>query len=275
MIQAVTLNDPRVRDYRATTDPEALRERGLFVAEGRLVVRRLLEARRFAGTHPEEAPYAVRSVLVTQAALSDLGTVLDARPTVAVYLIDQEAMNATVGFNIHRGCLALAERPAPTVFDAQDVSGLSRVLVVEGVSNPDNIGGLFRNAAALGVELVLLGPGCGDPLYRKAIRTSMGSTLLVRFTEAAPWPGAIATLKRAGFQILGLTPAADATPLPHITPMPRAAVILGSEGDGLSDRALAECDVRVRIPMRTLIDSLNVATAAAVALYHLCPLDDR
>lgn len=266
MIAVATLDDPRIQDYRATADPDALRRLGLFVVEGRLVVRQLLE---------EADRFTVRSVLVTEAARAGLADAFETRPAVPVYVIAQDAMSAVVGFHIHRGCLALAERPVPELLDEARLDGLSRVLVIEGVSNPDNIGGLFRNAAAFGVDLVVLGPRCGDPLYRKAIRTSMGASLLVRCAEAASWPDAIVTLKHAGFQVLALTPAAEATPLVRITPAARVALMLGSEGEGLSDAALAASDIRARIPMSTRIDSLNVATAAAVALHHLSAFNDR
>lgn len=263
MIYTTTMDDPGVVAYQDTSDPAALKRRGLFIAEGRLVVNRLLTGGRFR----------VRSVLVTATALDGLRESLDAQPTVPVFVIDQDAMNEVVGFNIHRGCLALADRPAPLSFDRLPVDDMTRVAVLERVSNPDNMGGLFRNAAAFGVELVLLGPHCGDPLYRKAVRTSMGASLVVPFADAAPWPAAIARLKRAGLRTVALTPSADAVPLGGVERFPRVALLLGSEGEGLSDAALAECDVRVRIPMSEQIDSLNVATAAAVALHHFSALD--
>lgn len=264
MIHLAALDDPRVRQYQATTTPDALRAAGLFVAEGRLVVQRLLESHRFV----------VRSVLVTRAALDSLRAILDAHaPAVPVYLIEQDRMDAVVGFNIHRGCLALGERPAPLVFDDISLAPMSRIVVLEGVSNPDNVGGVFRNAAAFDVDLLVLGPKCGDPLYRKAIRTSMAASLLVPFAAAREWPGTIRELAAAGFQTVALTPSLDAVSLRHVSLQPRTALLLGSEADGLSLEALAEADVRARIPMARRIDSLNVATAAAVALHQLAASD--
>lgn len=263
MIHVATLDDPRLDDYRATADPAALRERELFVAEGRLVVRRLLDTGRFR----------VRSVLLTESAVESLWDCLTAHPTVPVYVIEQAVMNAVVGFNIHRGCLAIAERGAPLTIDRLSLDDLTRVMVVEGVSNPDNIGGLFRNGAAFGVEAVLLGPGCGDPLYRKAVRTSMGASLIVPFANAVPWPAVVGNLKRAGLRTVALTPSADALPLATVERFARVALLLGSEGEGLSDTALAESELRVRIPMSRRIDSLNVAAAAAVAFHHFAALD--
>ena len=252
-----TLDDPRVADYRHVTNPVHLLERSLFVAEGRLVVERLLSLPQWA-TH---------SVLVTQAAADSLGATLD-RAAAPVYLADQSLMNEIAGFNIHRGCLALAARQ-PTRARDRAVTDGRRVLILEGVSNPDNIGGLFRSAEAFGVDLVLLGPECADPLYRKAIRTSMGSTLAVPFVDAGDWPAAIGLLRASRFQVVALTPAASAVPIASIPAAgPRIAILVGAEGAGLSEPAMAAADLRARIPMSGAIDSLNVATAAAIALYQ-------
>lgn len=251
-----TLDDPRLADYRAIGDARALLERGLFVAEGRLVVERLVGDRRFA----------LRSLLLTDTAAAALdATVAVADPT-PVYVVPQALMNAVVGFNIHRGCLALGVRGTPTAFEALPL-GASRVVVVaEGVNNPDNVGGLFRNAAALGAGAVVLGPDCGDPLYRKAIRTSMAATLRLPWAHAPEWPGTMAALRAAGLTVVACTPAPDAPSL-YDTPLPaRLAVLVGAEGEGLTAEALAAADLRVRIPMHADMDSLNVATAAALVL---------
>ena len=159
----------------------AMNDRALFVAEGRLVVRRLLDLQQ----------WAIESILLTQPAADTLIDVLD-KTTAPIYLVDQAVMNAIAGFNIHRGCLALVRRPATPTLDRIAAGPLSRVLVLEGVNNPDNVGGLFRSAAAFGVELVVLGPDCGDPLYRKAIRTSMAATLLMPFVYARSGPARFA-----------------------------------------------------------------------------------
>jgi len=253
-----SLDDPRVAEYRHVTNPAHVLARSLFVVEGRLVVERLLSL-------PQ---WNAHSVLVTKAAADSLGAALD-RTDAAVYLADQALMNDIAGFDIHRGCLALAARPPERSLDRAAAEHARRVLILEGVSNPDNIGGLFRSAEAFGVGLVVLGPECGDPLYRKAIRTSMGSTLAVPFVRAGDWPSAIGLLRASGFQVVALTPAAIALPITSITPAaPNVAILVGAEGTGLSEPAMAAADLRARIPMSGAIDSLNVTTAASIALYH-------
>jgi tRNA G18 (ribose-2'-O)-methylase SpoU len=252
------LDDPRVTDYRHVTDAAYLLARSLFVAEGRLVVTRLI-------TLPQ---WTTHSILVTKAAADRLGASLD-RTTAPVYLADQSLMNAIAGFDIHRGCLALAARQPERALERGLADRAHRVLILEGVSNPDNVGGLFRSAEAFGVDLVVLGPGCGDPLYRKAIRTSMASTLAAPFVQAGDWPGAIGMLRRSRFQVIALTPSEDALLLDDIIPAgPKVAVLVGAEGAGLSEPAMKACDMRARIPMSGAIDSLNVTTAASIALYH-------
>ena len=257
-IRIDTLDDPRVADYRHVTNPAHLLARSLFVVEGRLVVERLL-------TLPQ---WTTHSVLVTQAAADSLGATL-ARAAAPVYLADQSLLNDIAGFNIHRGCLALAARQPTRARDRAVTRPERRVLILEGVSNPDNLGGLFRSAEAFGVDLVVLGPACADPLYRKAIRTSMGSTLGVPFVRAGDWPAAIGVLRASRFQVVALTPAASAIPITSITNAgPRVAILVGAEGTGLTGPALAAADLRARIPMSGAIDSLNVTTAASIALYH-------
>jgi tRNA G18 (ribose-2'-O)-methylase SpoU len=274
VIRIDSLGDPRVDDYRATAHPDLLRQRGLFIAEGRLVVKRLLSRPRFR----------IRSILLTDAALEGLRADLDARirtvlleDTVEaglepaaqppVYVVAQQVMNGVAGFNIHRGCLASVERPDALAFESFATTALRRVIALEGVSNPDNIGGIFRNAAAFEVDLVVLGPGCGDPLYRKAVRTSMAASLMVPFVLAARWPEALHRLKGAGLRVLALTPGGSVR-LADMAAVPRVALLLGAEGGGLSADALAAADDRVRIDTSDRVDSLNVATAAAIALHH-------
>lgn len=266
VIPVAALDDERVASYRLVADPHALEARGLFVAEGRLVVARLLAASARSGAWSGVA----QSVLLSPAAFAQMEPALSAHPDVPVYVVPQPVMNDVVGFNIHRGCLALARRPAVRPLSLETLEARSRVVVLEGVNNPDNIGGVFRNAAALGAELVVLGPACGDPLYRKAVRTSMGATLAVPYVQASPWPGALALLRDAGFALVALTPAADALPLPRLRlASARVALVAGAEGSGLSDDALAATDVRVAIPTSARVDSLNVSTAVAIALYHV------
>lgn len=256
-----SLDDPRVADYQHLADHQHMLDRGLFVAEGRLVVRRLLDLRQ----------WDVESILLTPAALDNLSDVLPLS-TAPIYLVDQALMNDIAGFNIHRGCLALAHRrkvEATPALGLPVLTGpLARILVMEGVNNPDNVGGLFRTAAAFGVELVVLGPNCGDPLYRKAIRTAMASTLVVPFVNAPQWPGALADLKADGFAVVALTPRHDALPLRELPRRAKLALVVGAEGDGLTEAAMAAATVRVCIPMTAAMDSLNVTTAASIAMYH-------
>jgi tRNA G18 (ribose-2'-O)-methylase SpoU len=260
IIQIDDFNDPRLDDYRNVTDPELLRERGVFVAEGRHVVRRLLTESRFR----------TRSLLLTPAAQEGLADLVDGNLHLPVFVVRSQAMQAITGFNIHRGCLAIGERP-PMPAWTDVVRGTRLVVVLEQVSNADNVGGIFRNAAAFGADAVILGPSCADPLYRKAIRTSMGAALRVPFAEMTEWPGDLTRLRAAGVRLLALTPARDAILLreARVDVDARVALLLGHEGDGLSPEALAAADVRVRIPMAGDVDSLNVASAAAVALHEL------
>jgi tRNA G18 (ribose-2'-O)-methylase SpoU len=258
-----SLDDPRVSAYRHIADPNHLLELKLFVAEGRLVVRRLIELRS----------WSIESILLTQPAADNLADVLTGT-TAPVYIVEQELMNGIAGFNIHRGCLAVVRRPSTPTLDRIAAGPLSRVLVLEGVNNPDNVGGLFRSAAAFGVELVVLGPNCGDPLYRKAIRTSMGATLSVPFVRAPQWPGAIADLRTDGFTVVALTPGLEAAPLELVRPAAKLALVVGAEGDGLTGDALAAATLLARIPMTASVDSLNVTTAASIAMYHCFALRD-
>ena len=256
-IPITSLDDPRVANYRLIGEHERLLEQQLFVAEGRLVVRRLIDLRQ----------WPIESILLTAPAAENLADVLP-RTAAPVYLVEQDAMNDIAGFNIHRGCLALARRPSTPTLDRIAAGPLARVLVLEGVNNPDNVGGLFRSAAAFGVELVVLGPNCGDPLYRKAIRTSMAATLVVPFVQAAQWPGAIRDLRTDGFTVVGLTPNRMMAPLEDVFPHSKLALLVGSEGGGLTPEALRAATIRIRIPMTPDVDSLNVTTAASIAMYH-------
>ena len=259
MIRISSLDDPAVAGYRLLPDPAALARAGLFVAEGRLVVRRLLLGGRFV----------TRSVLVTTAALEAMRDVLtDAR--VPVLIVEQKTMNEIVGFNIHRGCLALAERPARAELAGLALADARLIVVMEGVNNPDNVGGIFRSASAFGVDAVILGPSCSDPLYRKSVRTSMAATLAVPFADAGVWPQAIADLRARGFTVFALTPAADATPIEEVARnLARVAILVGAEGEGLTEQALRASDYRVRIPMSGSADSLNVTVAASIAMYFI------
>jgi tRNA G18 (ribose-2'-O)-methylase SpoU len=252
-------DDAQIADYRNVPDPELIARRGLFVAEGRLVVERLLTSGR----------WTPRSLLVTETALAAVRGAVDQHPSVRIYLVDQPVMNAITGFNIHRGCLALGERrPLP---EWRALAQSARILVVlERLGNADNVGAIFRNSAAFGVDAVLLGPACADPLYRKAIRTSMGAALSVPFAHAEPWPAPLAWLRDDGWAVVALTPSAAASvreAAPALNGR-RIAVVVGHEGDGLTPAALDACTHHAHVPMVQGVDSLNVATAAAVALYE-------
>jgi tRNA G18 (ribose-2'-O)-methylase SpoU len=176
-------------------------------------------------------------------------------------------MNEIAGFNIHRGCLALAERPALAEVADLALDDARLLVVLEGVNNPDNVGGIFRSAAAFDADAVILGPSCSDPLYRKSIRTSMAATLVVPFAGARPWPQAIAGLRARGFTVLALTPSTDATAIDDLPAFDRVAILVGAEGEGLSGAAMHAADYRVRIPMTGAADSLNVTVAASIAMY--------
>ena len=233
------------------------------MAEGRLVVARLLALDR----------YDVCSILVNPAAHAAMQDALASAPA-DVYVCGDDLLRRVTGFNFHRGCLALARRPA--ALPAAHLHGGATLLALEGVGNPDNVGGLFRTAAAFGVDGLLLNGSSGDPFYRKAIRTSMGATLRLPFAREEDWPAALATLQRAGFALLALTPHAGAPPLEDVarTLAAEAKLIIavGSEGDGLAPDTLRRADARVRIRIREDVDSLNVTVAAGAALERLGPL---
>ena len=257
------LDDPRLEDYRNVPDPVLLRKRGLFVAESRLVVRELLSHQRLV----------TRSVLATPAAYDSLRDLLtDRTDNLAVYVASHQFLQNIVGFNVHRGCLAIGERPAPVTDRTLPALTTGQlVIVLERVSNPDNVGSIFRNAAAFGANGVLLSPGCGDPLYRKAIRTSLGATLRIPYGEVDDWPEGLTRLQELGFATMGMTLDPDAVELDAVVaaaPTP-IALLFGTEGTGLSDETAALLDYRVRIPIADSVDSLNVATASGIALYSL------
>lgn len=256
------IGDPRVEAYGHLGDPAWLRARGAFVAEGRLVVERAI-----AG-----GQYVVTSVLVSPAALAAMGPVLDGLPAETPVLVCPAADFAGItGYNIHRGCLAIVERPAEPAVET--LLARPRTLVVtEAIANPDNMGGIFRNAAAFGAGAVLLDPSSCDPLYRKAIRTSMAATLAVPFARIAPWPAGLDRIREHGFVVAALTPREGAEPLPAFAARvggSRVALLVGTEGAGLTEGALAHADAHVRIAIEAAVDSLNVAVAAGIALHAL------
>lgn len=253
-------DDGRLDDFRALTTADRRPDRpggkGLVIAEGVVVVRRLLASR-----------YPLRAVLGVPRRLADLTPDLAGR-SAPVYSSSAEVMAEVVGFHLNRGVLAVADRPPACSVD-DVLAGARRLAVLEGVGDHENLGALFRNAAALGVAGVLLGPGCADPLYRRSVRVSMGHVLAVPFAPLSPWPAGLNLLRDKGFLVLALTPGGSAEPLSAAVGAARVAVLLGSEGPGLTPGAIAAADAAVRIPMVGGVDSLNVATAGAVAFYAL------
>ncbi|HEV3140758.1 MAG TPA: RNA methyltransferase [Vicinamibacterales bacterium] len=266
-------SDPRVAAYRDVRDPELVRSRGLFVAEGRFVVRRAIEDRRCA----------IQSLLVNDAALRDLGPLVDAiDPGAPVYVCDAHEFPGIAGFDVHRGCLALVARPRALSI-AEALAGVATAIVLEGVTNPDNVGGVFRNASAFGAGAVILSPTCCDPLYRKAIRTSMGAALRVPFARADEWPSAVAAIRERGFTVAALTPREPSESIREwqvgrVGPVAEAgqariALLVGTEGAGLTEESEAAADVRIRIPISDAVDSLNLAVAVGIALFALVTSD--
>jgi tRNA G18 (ribose-2'-O)-methylase SpoU len=240
-----------------------LRGRGLFVAEGRLVVRRVIEDSR----------YVLESILLNEAAHRDLAGALECvPPDVPVLVRDAKEIEAIAGYHVHRGCLALVRRPSPTAL-ADVLARDGPLVVLDGVTNADNVGGVFRNAAAFAAGGVLISPTTCDPLYRKAVRTSMAAVLRVPFVRADAWPDDLARVRAAGFTLVALCPAEPAVALDKFAasrpPRSKIALILGTEGSGLSAAVEEMAAVRVRIPMRAGTDSLNVAVACGIALYAL------
>ena len=259
IIRIESSDDDRLSEFRNVPDPQLLVRRGLFVAEGRLVVTRLLASRT-----------ETRALLVTEAALASLRGSLWTIETFPVYVAPQAVMDGVTGFHFHRGCLAVGVRP-PARDWREVMSGARRLVVLERVGNVDNVGSIFRNAAAFGVDGVLLQGDCADPLYRKAIRTSMGASLTMPYATA-PWPDVLRELGSSGWSTVAMTPATDAPLLRDVATISRAspiAIVLGHEGGGLTDDALAACTHRARIAMAEGVDSVNVATAAAIALYEI------
>nr|WP_239075393.1 RNA methyltransferase [Planosporangium flavigriseum] len=254
-------DDERIADYRALTDLE-LRTRweppsGLFIAEGELVLRRALRA-----------GYRMRSVLVDEKRLRQVKDLGDDAP---VYAASQAVMDAVTGFHVHRGVLASFHRK-PLLDPGDVLAGARRIAILEDVNNHTNIGAIFRGAAALGMDAVLLSPTCADPLYRRSVRVSMGEVFAVPYATLDPWPAGLEQVRRAGFTLLAMTPAPDALPIQRLTAKERErpALLLGAEGAGLTREAIAASDQAVVIPMHAGVDSLNVAAAAAVAFWELC-----
>jgi tRNA G18 (ribose-2'-O)-methylase SpoU len=268
-------DDPRLQNYRHVGDPAWLEQHGLFVAEGRLVVERLLsltdQALSLKGQEIPPGGFVVDSVLVTPAALRALEPGLD--PAWLVLVAEPAIVEGVTGFKFHRGCLALVRRPSE-LLPLSAFAHARRLILLEAVGNPDNIGGIFRSATALGADAVLLNPACGDPFYRKAVRTSMGAVLRLPSTRVDPWLPGLATLRDMGFAIVALSPTGELTLeafLATLSADARLALVAGAEGYGLSTATIAAADVTVRIPVDPLSDSLNIVVAVSIALSRLGP----
>ena len=263
--------DERLADYVSLTDV-ALRSRhepskGLYIAESSTVLRRALGA----GHRPRSvllSPRWLPDLVATLASLPDDGT------SVPVYVAEPDVLEAITGFHVHRGALASMHRPAlASVHDllsaARGGTGARRVVILEDIVDHTNVGAIFRSAAGLGIDAVLVTPRCADPLYRRSVRVSMGTVFQVPWTRLETWPGGLADLRAAGFTVAALALADDAVSLDDLVAAPpeRLVLMLGTEGDGLSRGAVEAADLVVRIPMAGGVDSLNVAAASAVAFW--------
>jgi len=255
-------SDPRLAPFRHLNEP-SLRDRieaaeGIFIAEGPGVVADLVGSR-----------FRVRSVLLDSRRRHELQDVLD-RIDAPILVASGPVIEGVAGFPFHRGVLAAVDR-GPGLEPDQVVAGVSTVVVAEALNDHENLGALFRNARALGAGAVLLCPRCADPLYRRSVRVSMGAVLHLPYARLAHWPAGLGRLRGDGFTVLALTPdpAAGSLEALSLAPGERVALVVGAEGPGLTPAALGQADRLVRIPMSGGTDSLNVSTAAAIALYRL------
>lgn len=265
--------DPRLADFRdlkhSDNRPDLPGGKGLVIAEGPLIVERLLASR-----------YPVRTLVgfpaklekfLSQPHIADLAAGID------TYSLDRETLAQVAGYDMHRGLLAAANR-VPELSLSEVIKTATTVVVLEGVGDHENIGSIFRNAAGLGVDAILFGNGCADPLYRRSVRVSMGHVLRLPHAsfegKHTNWHYGLDQLKESGFQLVSLTPHEDAVPLDQAlydgngVPYQKIALLVGAEGPGLTERTMNRTDIRARIPMSAGTDSLNVATAAAIALYE-------
>jgi tRNA G18 (ribose-2'-O)-methylase SpoU len=273
-IEVASAADTRLADYTRLTDA-ALRihleaEHGLFIAEGTKVITRAVAA-----------GYPVRSLLLGQSRAADLPALAEAAAGAPVYLVPDDVAEGLTGYRVHRGALAsLSRKPLPEVRAV--IAGARRIVVLEDLVDHGNVGAIFRCAAALGVDAVVLSPRCADPLYRRSVKVSMGAVFAIPYARMAGWHDGLAELKSGGFRVLALTPDERATPVTSALRAANAekvALVLGTEGDGLSARWLHEADEAVRIPMNPAaraagVDSLNVVAAAAIACHLLAQDDD-
>lgn len=263
-------DDPRLADYARLTDVDLRTsleaEHGLFIAEGTKVINRAVAA-----------GYPVCSVLLTERRVCDL----PALPAGAgpVYLVPDAVAERITGYRVHRGAMAsMRRKPLPDVSEV--AAGARSLIVLEDLVDHANVGAIFRCAAALGVDAVVVSPRCADPLYRRSVKVSMGAVFAIPYARMADWYGGLTTLRATGFRLLALTPDPHALPFAAAEPGARTALLLGTEGDGLSSRWLREADQAVRIPMHpgaqaAGVDSLNVVAAAAIACQWLAGVQVR
>ena len=255
--------DPRVVDYVALSDA-ALRQRtdpehGRYIAESSKVLRRALAA----GHKP-------RSFFMAHKWLASLSDVFDAHPDVPIFAGEDAVLESITGFHLHRGALAAMDRPEPLSLESV-LPGARRLAILEDIVDHTNLGAIFRSAAALGIDAVLVTPRCADPLYRRSIRVSMGAVFQVPWVRLESWPDDLAVLRAAGFDIAAMELTAHSQGIDEVSAMhsEKLALILGTEGAGVGAAALELADRTVMIPMRPGVDSLNVAAASAVAFWEL------
>ncbi len=262
LIDLEGIDDPRLSDYRNLTDVQLRLAKepaeGLYIAESSKVLRRAIDA----GHTP-------RSFLLTGKWVPDLADILERFAEVPAFVAPEATLEALTGFHLHRGALAAMNRPRPRMLEEVLATG-HRVAVIEDMVDHTNLGAVFRSAAALGIDAVLLSPRCADPLYRRAVRVSMGSVFQVPWVRLNAWPDALGSVRAAGYTLAALALVPGAVPMNRFPAAEhgRLALMLGTEGEGLSDGALAEADLALTIPMHGGVDSLNVAAAAAVAFWE-------
>ena len=259
LIHVANAADPRLADYRDLRDVELRKhleaEHGLFLAEGEKVVRRAVEG-----------GFTPRSFLMAPRWLDGLADVLESSDA-PCYVLSEELAEQVTGFHVHRGALASLER-VPLRPVTEVIAGARTVVVLEDVVDHTNVGAIFRSAAALGVDAVVLSPRCADPLYRRSVKVAMGAVFRIPYARMENWYDGVAAVAAAGFTTVALTPAEDAVEIEQaVAGVERVALLMGSEGPGLSERWMRSADVRAVIPMSPGIDSLNVAAASAVACY--------
>lgn len=260
-------SDRRLDDYRGVRDGAWLRDRGIFIAEGRFILRMLLD--------PPVAPFPprfrLRSVLLSEPARDELADALERAPSdLPVYVCPRETIEAVAGFDVHRGCLGAGEVGEPLDWDALLDARPPRVLVLDELTNHDNVGGVFRSAHAFGFAPVLIHARCADPLYRKSIRVSMGSVLRVPYARTSTLTALLDRLETLDYKAVALTPGAGTPMIQDLSEShERVALIVGSEGPGLPASVMQRVTTRARIPMTRGIDSLNTVVAASIAMQRL------